>query len=100
VLTFGVAIDPLSAANGAMQVVPGSHKLKTWDHHHEGNFCGAVTEPGFDAAAMGAIPLEVAAGKITIHHVRAGARNAGAPGSSPEPAWPLSASRLAHLLPV
>jgi len=43
-----------------------SHKGEIFDHHFDGHFSGAITDPNFDAS--GAIPLEVKAGGITIHH--------------------------------
>ncbi|MCH7978467.1 MAG: phytanoyl-CoA dioxygenase family protein [Acidobacteria bacterium] len=39
------------------------------DHHQDGHFIGAVTEPDFDDSA--AVKIEVKAGGISIHHVRA-----------------------------
>ena len=69
-LAIGVAIDDIDASNGAMQVVPRSHKGEIFDHHFDGHFSGAITDPNFDAIVSGAIPLEVKAGGITIHHVR------------------------------
>ena len=67
-LAIGIAIDDIDAGNGAMQVLPGSHKGPIFDHHYDGHFCGAITDPAFNPT--GAVPLEVKAGGITIHHVR------------------------------
>jgi len=52
-----------------MQVVPRSHTGQVWDHHWDGCFSGAITDPEFDPSD--AVPLCVKAGGITIHHVRA-----------------------------
>ena len=51
-------------------VLPGSHKGPTYNHHHNGHFCGAIDPEAnrldFDAA----VPLTGKAGSMTIHHVR------------------------------
>jgi ectoine hydroxylase-related dioxygenase (phytanoyl-CoA dioxygenase family) len=99
-LAVGVCIDPMTMENGALLVIPGSHKGPVLDHHSpsRGVFVGAVTEEGFDAA--GAVPILLDAGGISIHHVRA--LHGSAPNTSPNPrrlllyqycaidAWPLS----------
>ncbi len=98
VLAVGVCIDEMNEANGALLVIPGSHKGPTYDHHHQGRFCGAVTDPDF--APENVVPLEVPAGGISIHHVRT--LHGSAPNYSGAPrrlllfqfcaadAWPLS----------
>ncbi len=67
----GVMIDDIDEQNGAMLVVPGSHKGPVFDHHVDGRFCGAIdpTTPGLDVST--AKPCVGKAGSITIHHVRA-----------------------------
>jgi phytanoyl-CoA hydroxylase len=67
-LAVGVAIDDMTVENGCLMVIPGSHKGPTYDHHQDGAFVGAVTDPNFspDTAAH----VEVKAGGISIHHVR------------------------------
>ena len=96
-LAVGVVIDDMTVENGALMVLPGSHKGPTLDHHQNGAFVGAVTEPGF--TPEGAVPIEIKAGGITIHHVRA--LHGSAPNTSEKPrrlllfqycavdAWPL-----------
>ncbi len=69
ILAVGVCIDDMTEENGCLLVVPGSHKGPILDHHHEGHFAGAVTEEDFDDAA--AVKIELKAGGISIHHVRA-----------------------------
>jgi phytanoyl-CoA hydroxylase len=67
-LAVGVAIDDMTEENGCLLVVPESHKGRIYDHHQDGRFIGAVTEPDFDDANAEAI--EIKAGGISIHHVR------------------------------
>lgn len=67
-LTVGVAIDDMDATNGCLQVIPGSHRDRLYDHHQDGYFVGAVAEPDFDDST--AVPVEVQAGGLSIHHVR------------------------------
>ena len=58
----------MTIENGALLVVPGSHKGKIYDHHYEGHFSGAITDTTFDDKS--AVPIELKAGGISIHHVR------------------------------
>ncbi|MAI42810.1 MAG: phytanoyl-CoA dioxygenase family protein [Candidatus Azotimanducaceae bacterium] len=67
-LEVGIALDDMTEENGALMVIPGSHKGKTWDHHQDGLFVGAVTDPKFEPNR--AVSLKVKAGGITLHHVR------------------------------
>lgn len=97
-LAVGVAIDDMTLENGCLLVVPGSHKGRIHDHHLNGRFAGAVTEPDF--TGEGAVPIEIEAGGISIHHVRT--LHASAPNTSGKPrrlllymycavdAWPLA----------
>jgi ectoine hydroxylase-related dioxygenase (phytanoyl-CoA dioxygenase family) len=67
----GVMIDDIDEHNGAMMVIPGSHKGPVYDHHVDGRFCGAIdpTRDGIDFSK--AVYCTGKAGSITIHHVRA-----------------------------
>jgi phytanoyl-CoA hydroxylase len=43
VLAVGVMLDDTTVENGAMYVIPGSHRDDTYDHHGaDGHFCGAM----------------------------------------------------------
>ena len=97
-LAVGVAIDDMSLENGCLMVVPGSHKGPTYDHHQNGVFVGAVTDPNF--SSDNAVPVQVKAGGISIHHVRT--LHGSAPNNSSKPrrllllqycaldAWPIA----------
>ncbi|MCW2413548.1 MULTISPECIES: phytanoyl-CoA dioxygenase family protein [unclassified Sphingobium] len=62
-----VMLDGANASNGAMQVIPGSHKGPLLDHHdEEGYFCGAVDPADFDMAK--AVLLEGPPGTVSFHH--------------------------------
>lgn len=99
-LAVGVCIDNMTIDNGALLVIPGSHKGPTLDHHQDGRFCGAVTDPTFSDEA--AVSIEVPAGGISIHHART--FHGSAPNTSGAPrrlllfqycaidAWPLTGS--------
>ncbi len=96
-LAVGVCMDDCLVENGCMLAIPGSHKGPILDHNQDGHFCGAVTEEVQDADR--AVPLEVYAGGISLHHVRT--LHASAVNTSPYPrrlllfqmcaldAWPL-----------
>lgn len=66
----GIMMDDMTPENGPLLVVPGSHKGPILDHHQEGVFVGAVTDPAGDAAFAEAVPLLGKAGDVSIHHVR------------------------------
>ena len=68
-LAVGVCIDDMNETNGCLLVIPGSHKGPIYNHHLDGHFAGAVTTADFDDSA--AEKIELAAGGISIHHVRA-----------------------------
>jgi phytanoyl-CoA hydroxylase len=67
VLAVGIAIDDMMLENGCLMVVPGSHRGPVHDHHQGGYFVGAVTPDGL---ADKAVPIELRAGDISIHHAR------------------------------
>ena len=81
ILAVGVALDDMMMENGPLLVVPGSHKERIYSHHEDGAFVGAVTEeiPHADQA----VPIELKAGGISIHHARA--LHASAPNISDRP---------------
>lgn len=99
-LAVGVALDDCTLENGCLLVVPSSHKGPILDHHQDGVFVGAITpsREGVDLAR--AVPVEVRAGGISIHHVSL--LHGSAPNRSSRPrrlllyqyaavdAWPLS----------
>jgi ectoine hydroxylase-related dioxygenase (phytanoyl-CoA dioxygenase family) len=62
-----VMLDGAWASNGAMQVIPGSHKGPLLDHHdEEGFFCGAVDTKEIDLPR--AVLLEGPPGTVSFHH--------------------------------
>ena len=68
VLAIGIVFDDMSAENGPLQVIPGSHNGPVLDHHSGGYFAGScdVREGGYtldDAVAM-----EGPAGTVSVHH--------------------------------
>ena len=99
-LAVGVCIDEMTEANGCLLIIPGSHKGPVLDHHLDGRFAGAVTDPDFDDST--AEKVEVPAGGISLHHVRV--LHGSLPNRSPNPrrlllfeygagdSWPLRGS--------
>ena len=79
-LAVGVAIDDMTLENGCMLMVPGSHIGPLYDHHQDGVFVGAVTDPRFKPDQEEVVPVPVKAGGISIHHVRT--LHASAPNTS------------------
>jgi len=79
----GIALDEATMENGCMMVIPGSHQGPIYDHHQDDYFIGAIS-PGRDNIDLsGAVPLELAAGDISIHHVRT--LHGSAPNTSDKP---------------
>tara|TARA_B100001250_G_scaffold235574_2_gene202373 strand:- start:982 stop:1836 length:855 start_codon:yes stop_codon:yes gene_type:complete len=97
ILAVGVCLDDMTEDNGCLLVVPESQKGPILDHHLDGYFAGAVTDNSFEDS--GANKVELRAGGISIHHVRA--LHGSLPNTSPNPrrlllfqycagdAWPL-----------
>ena len=70
VLAVGLIIDDMSAENGPLMVIPGSHKGPAYNHHHNGVFAGAMDLQAEGLDIADAVPLQGPAGSISIHHVR------------------------------
>ena len=70
VCVMGIMLDDVTMEKGPLLVVPGSHKGPVLDHHQDGLFVGAVTDPRADALYAKAVPLLGKAGDISIHHTR------------------------------
>jgi len=68
ILEVGIALDDMTEDNGALMVIPGSHLGRVWNHHQDGLFVGAITDPAF--RPDDAVSVTVRAGGITLHHVR------------------------------
>ena len=69
ILAVGVCLDDMTKEDGCLLVVPESHKGPILDHHLDGYFAGAVTDESFDDSD--AKKIELRAGGVSIHHVRA-----------------------------
>ena len=67
-LSVGIAIDDMTRENGCLLFIPGSHQGPVYNHHQNDVFVGAITDPDF--ISDNAVPIEVKAGGITIHHTR------------------------------
>ena len=72
VLAVGLLLDDATAANGAMAVLPGSHRGPIYTHYDtQGRFVGGMRDD--DIARLDrarAVLLELPAGSIHIHHYR------------------------------
>jgi phytanoyl-CoA hydroxylase len=100
VLALGVYFDDANRDNGCMLMVPGSHRGGVLDHHQDGVFVGAISPSRQEVDLSRAVPVEVKAGGISIHHGHM--LHASAPNRSERPrrlllydlagvdAWPLA----------
>jgi phytanoyl-CoA hydroxylase len=79
-LAVGVPLDDMTEENGCLLVVPRSHKGPIYNHFQGDVFVGGITDPDFDPGDV--VPLELAAGDISIHHGRS--LHASAPNTSPD----------------
>jgi len=71
VLAIGVMLDDTTVENGAMYVIPGTHKGPTLDHHGaDGFFCGAIDPDNCGIDFSKAVACEGPAGSCSFHHVR------------------------------
>jgi phytanoyl-CoA hydroxylase len=70
-LAVGIMLDDCKVDNGAMLVLPGSHRGPVYDHHANGAFCGAMDPTQTPLAFDEAVPLTGTAGSMSFHHVRA-----------------------------
>ncbi len=61
-------LDDATRENGCLLVVPGSHRLGVLDHFADGQFIGAVTQDLQRIPLEKAVPVEVPAGSVTVHH--------------------------------
>ena len=69
-LAVGVLFDDSDEENGAILVIPRSHRGRLYDHHINGVFSGAINRAKCDVDFSVAVPLAAKAGSITIHHTR------------------------------
>src|SRR5437016_6095867 len=69
-LAVGVMLDDTTVENGAMLVLPGTHRGPVYDHHSEGSFCGAMDPSAVDLDFSKAVPTTGPAGSMSFHHVR------------------------------
>lgn len=73
VVTAWVALSDSTAANGAMRVIPGSHLLDQVPHRdtfNAENLLSRGQEVMVDVDERQAVMLELAAGEMSLHHVR------------------------------
>jgi ectoine hydroxylase-related dioxygenase (phytanoyl-CoA dioxygenase family) len=72
VLAVGLLLDDATAANGAMAVLPGSHRGPIYTHYDaHGRFVGCMRDEDVARLDRGrAVLLELPAGSIHIHHYR------------------------------
>ena len=66
----GVMLDDCDLENGPMLMIPGSHRGPIYDHHENGQFCGAIDPRACGIDVSRAVPITGKAGSVSIHHVR------------------------------
>jgi ectoine hydroxylase-related dioxygenase (phytanoyl-CoA dioxygenase family) len=73
IVTAWIAFSDSTPENGAMRVIPGSHKLDQVPHRDTfapGNLLSRGQEIMVDVDERQAVTLELAAGEMSLHHVR------------------------------
>lgn len=71
ILAVGVMLDDCTVENGAMLVLPDTHRGPVYDHHSDGYFCGAMDPEACGLDFSRAVPAVGRAGSMSFHHVRA-----------------------------
>jgi phytanoyl-CoA hydroxylase len=69
-LAVGVMLDDIDEENGALVVLPGTHRGPIHDHHFDGRFCGAIDPTGCGLDFSQAVSCPGKAGSCSFHHVR------------------------------
>jgi phytanoyl-CoA hydroxylase len=69
-LAISVMLDPCTLHNGPLQIIPGTHLEKIFDHHSEGIFCGGIDATLLRNHADKAVSCIGDQGTIVVHHVR------------------------------
>ena len=70
ILAIGVMLEDIDEENGALLVVPGSHRGPVYDHHVDGRFCGAMDPTRKEVDFSKAVSCPGKAGSCSFHHVR------------------------------
>jgi len=68
ILAVGVMLDDMTVDNGALLMLPGSHRGPIYNHHFDGCFVGAIPPGDLDLRQAQAVIAP--AGSISLHHVR------------------------------
>ena len=86
-LAVGVALDDSSVENGCLMALAGSHLGGTFDHHQDGVFVGAISPSRAAENLDKAVPLEIKAGDVTVHHTSLLHGSAPNRSSAPRRLW-------------
>jgi ectoine hydroxylase-related dioxygenase (phytanoyl-CoA dioxygenase family) len=70
ILAIGVMLEDIDEENGALLVIPGSHRGPVYDHHVDGRFCGAMDPTRQELDFSKAVSCVGKAGACSFHHVR------------------------------
>ena len=70
VLVSGVLIDDMVEDNGALLVLPGTHKGPVFDHHHNGHFTGALNPKTCGLDFSKSVKLTAPAGSLILFSAR------------------------------
>lgn len=68
ILAVGVLLDDMTAENGALMMLPETHRGPIYNHHANGRFVGAINPEELDISRAESIIAP--AGSISLHHVR------------------------------
>ena len=67
-LAVAVMIDDMTAENGPLMMLPGTHREPIYNHHSNGRFVGAI--PADEIDTENAEKIIASAGSISLHHAR------------------------------
>jgi ectoine hydroxylase-related dioxygenase (phytanoyl-CoA dioxygenase family) len=63
-----IYLDGASEENGCLQVIPGAHRGRAFDHSLNGTFAGKITEPGWREELAAPVKCEGPAGTMILMH--------------------------------
>ena len=69
-IAIGVYLEDCFEINGPLKVIPGSHKLKIFNHHEKNYFVGKINTKKEKINTKKSVSLLGTAGSVTFHHVR------------------------------
>jgi len=69
-IAIGIYLEDCFEKNGPLKVIPGSHKVKIFNHHKNNKFVGKIDTNKEKVDTHKSVSLTAKAGSVTFHHAR------------------------------